>query len=75
MGDRILKDIRYYESDKPNIDGQSLPGYLGKLFTPKKDTNHIGQRIARKLNELKYSFDAYDHIYINLTTILDEIIV
>ena len=72
MSDRILKDIRYYESDKPNVEGQSMPGNIGRIFQPTKDTNYIGQRIARKLNELKYSFGEYNHLYINLTTVLGE---
>ncbi len=55
MADRILKDIRFYESEIQNIEGQSMPHELGKLFVPTNDTNAIGQRIARKLNELKYS--------------------
>jgi hypothetical protein len=69
---RIFKDIRYYESDNPNIEGQRMPQDLGKLFYPTKDINYIGQRIARKLNELQYSFGEIDHIYINLTTVLQE---
>jgi len=69
---RILKDIRYYESDKENIDGNSFPGNLGRLFHPTEDTNYIGQRIARKLNELDFSYGEYDHIYINLTTAVNE---
>ena len=72
MSDRILKDIRYYESDKPNVEGKSMPGNIGRIFQPTKDTNYIGQRIARKLNELKYSFGEYDHLYINLTTVLSS---
>lgn len=72
MGDRILKDIRFYESDKQNIEGESIPQELGKLFIPTKDTNFIGQRIARKLNELKFSYGEFDHIYINLTTLVKE---
>ena len=72
MPNRILKDIRYFESDKPNISGQSLPSYFGKILIPTKDTNYIGQRIARKLNELKFSYGEYDHIYINFTTVLKE---
>ena len=77
MADRILKDIRFYESEKQNIEGQSMPHELGKLFIPTNDTNYIGQRIARKLNELKYSYGEFDHIYINLTTVIkvNEIIV
>ena len=70
--DRILKDIRFYESEKQNIEGQSLPHELGTLFIPTKDTNYIGQRIARKLNELKFTYGEFDHIYINLTTFLKE---
>ncbi|BFM43745.1 hypothetical protein CFS9_23860 [Flavobacterium sp. CFS9] len=72
MADRILKDIRFYESEKENIAGQSIPRDPGKLFVPTKDTNFIGQRIARKLNELKFTYGEFDHIYINLTTVLKE---
>lgn len=72
MADRILKDIRFYESEYQNIEGQKMPQELGKLFIPTKDTKYIGQRIARKLNELKFSYGAFDHIYINLTTIIKE---
>ena len=72
MADRILKDIRFYESENQNIEGQSMPNELGRLFIPTKDTTYIGQRIARKLNELKFSYGEPDHIYINLTTFLKE---
>jgi hypothetical protein len=72
MADRIIKDIRYYESNVPNIDGNSMPHNLGQLFKPTSDTNFIGQRIARKLNELKFCYGEFDHIYINLTTALAE---
>lgn len=72
MTDRILKDIRFYESEKQNIEGQSMPNELGKIFIRTKDTNYIGQRIARKLNELKFTYGEFDHIYINLTTFLKE---
>lgn len=72
MADRILKDIRFYESEYENIDGQSMPHELGKLFIPTTDTNYIGKRIARKLNELKFTYGEFDHIYINLTTAINE---
>jgi len=72
MTDRILKDIRFYECEKQNIEGQSMPQELGKLFIPTKDTNYIGQRIARKLNELKFTYGEFDHIYINFTTYIKE---
>ena len=72
MADRILKDIRFYESEYENIDGKSMPHELGKLFIPTADTNYIGKRIARKLNELKYTYGEFDHIYINLSTAINE---
>ena len=72
MAERILKDIRFYESERQNIEGQSMPQELGKIFIPTKETNYIGQRIARKLNELKYSYGEFDHIYINLTIFIKE---
>lgn len=72
MANKIIKDIRIYESDKPNIAGNSLPGELGQLVIPTKDTTFIAQRIARKLNELKAGFGEFDHIYINLTSVLNE---
>ena len=77
MTDRIIKDIRYYESDNENVDGKRMPQDLGGIFKPTNDTNYIGQRIARKLNELKFSYGEFDHIFINLTTSLkeDEILV
>ena len=72
MADRILKDIRIYESDIENISGNSHPSDLGKIIKSTMNANFIASRIARKLNELKYSFGEPDHIYINLTTCLDE---
>lgn len=70
MADRIIKDIRIYESE--NVAGKSLPSDLGKVFESTENTIFIGIRIARKLNELKYCFGEFDHIYINLTTYLKE---
>jgi hypothetical protein len=69
MAYRIIKDIRYYESN--SID-KLYPDFLGAVFHPTTDTNYIGQRIARKLNEFKYSYEEFDHIYIILTTNLNE---
>ncbi|WP_062054556.1 hypothetical protein [Aquimarina longa] len=72
MTNRALKDIRLYESETENISGQNLPSELGSILNPTENTNFIAQRIARKLNELKYSYGEVDHIYINLTTFLRE---
>lgn len=73
MENKILKDIRYYESNWPNISGQSAPANLGKIFKLLDvDSVSIGQRIARKLNELNFISGSFDHIYINFTTLLNE---
>lgn len=72
MTQRILKDIRFFESENENTNTQKMPQELGTLFTPTKDTKYIGQRIARKLNELQYSYGGVDHIYICLSAFLKE---
>lgn len=68
MPDRIIKDIRYYEA---NIKS-NYPTELGKLFLPTSDSHYIGQRIARKLNELKFCYGEVDHVYIILMPTIDD---
>jgi hypothetical protein len=70
MADKILKEIRFSESEIDNIEGNSLPNNFGKLFIATNDGVAIGQRIARKLNELKFISGEFDHIDINFTTVL-----
>jgi len=53
--ERIIKDIRIYESSVANIAGNSLPKELGEIFYPTKETIFIAQIIARKLNELQFA--------------------
>lgn len=69
---RVIKDIRIYESDKENIAGNSMPHDTGNIIKATPNMTFIAQRIARKLNEFKCSFGEFDHIYINLTAILEE---
>jgi hypothetical protein len=70
MADKIIKEIRYSESEVDNIEGNSLPRNFGKIFIATPDIVAIGQRIARKLNELKFISGEFDHIDINFTTLL-----
>ena len=67
MTERIIKDIRYYESNMDNIEGH-YPADLGVIFTPTSETKFIGQRIARSLNASGFTSGVFDHIYLNLTT-------
>ena len=72
MADKIIKEIRYSESEIVNIEGNSLPGNFGKIYKAGLDIVAIGQRIARKLNELKFVSGEFDHIDINFTTVLQQ---
>jgi hypothetical protein len=64
--DRIIKDIRYYEIKPKDFTGD-FNGTIGNVYHITEDTNSIGQRIARKLNEWKFISGEFDHIYINFT--------
>lgn len=67
MKTKIIKDIRLYESNKPNISGNSLPRELGKLMHASITFTYWAIRIARKLNEMQFSLGEADHLYINFT--------
>ena len=69
MTDRIIRDIRFYELRPENYSGQ-FDGTLGHVYKNTPDTKQIGQRIARKLNELSFVSGLFDHIYIYLSPIL-----
>jgi hypothetical protein len=71
MNDRIIKDIRYYELKPDNYQGK-FDGILGNIYQNSPDTKYIGQRIARKLNELGFISGEFDHIYLNLSTHLKD---
>lgn len=66
MTDRILKAIRFYELRPENYSG-NFDGTLGQVYKSTPDFKHIGQRIARKLNELNFGSGIFDHIYIYLS--------
>lgn len=72
MADKIVKEIRYSESEIMNIEGNSLPGNFGKIYKAGLDVVAVGQRIARKLNEFKFVSGEFDHIDINFTTVLQH---
>ena len=64
--ERIIKDIRFYEIKPKDFIGD-FDGSIGNVYHITEDTNSIGQRIARKLNEYKFISGEFDHIYINFT--------
>src|SRR5688500_13156167 len=68
--ERLILDIRYYESDQPNADGGPLAGGSGRVFQFPKSIHPLGARIARKLRELGFVAGDFDHLYLNFTTAL-----
>jgi len=72
MTEKVIKDIRYFESNWENKDYSSIHSYIGSIFKVPNDVTAIGQRIARKLNQLNFVSGVYDHLYINFTTCLKE---
>lgn len=71
MTDRIIRDIRFYEQRPENYSGQ-FDGTLGHVYKSTPDIKHIGQRIARKLNELNFVSGIFDHVYIFLSPTLPD---
>lgn len=70
--ERLFLDIRYYESDRENVVGTSLPGGPGRIFSFPKSIHPLGARLARKLREYRFVAGAFDHLYVNFTTVLPE---
>jgi hypothetical protein len=66
MDNRIIKDIRYFETKPEGYHGK-FDGIIGNIYNNSADTKYIGQRIARKLNEFGFISGEFDHIYINLS--------
>jgi hypothetical protein len=71
MENRIIKDIRYFETKPEDYHGE-FDGIIGNIYQNSPDTKYIGQRIARKLNEFKFIAGEFDHIYINLSPKIKE---
>jgi hypothetical protein len=68
--ERLLLDIRYYESAHENVAGTSLPSELGQIFHLPLSIHPLGARIARKLREFGFVAGVFDHLYLNFTTVL-----
>jgi|GEM_PF-1871669 len=67
-----LRDIRYFESAEVPHVGASMPRYASELFKLAKEAVALGQRIARKCEELGVSIGSADHLYVCFTPSLEE---
>jgi hypothetical protein len=71
MDSRTIKDIRYYELKPDDYQGK-FDGIPGNIYKNTPDSKFIGQRIARKLNELGFISGEFDHLYLNLSPQLKD---
>ena len=71
MEKRVIRDIRHYELRPDEYTGK-FDGILGNVYKGSFEIKCIGQRISRKLNELKFITGDFDHLYIYLNDKLDN---
>ena len=68
MNTKLIKDIRLFELDVPNVDGNPAPDYIGKIyFYVHIECLDIIQRLLFLLRYRGFGFDSFDHLYINFT--------
>lgn len=60
---KIINDIRLFQSNTENIDGNSNPSSFHNKFLA-----IVTRRVAMKLRENNFSLGDFDHLYINFTT-------
>lgn len=68
MNTKLIKDIRLFELDVPNIDGNPTPDYIGKIyFYDHIECLDIIQRLLFLLRYRGFGFNSFDHLYLNFT--------
>ncbi len=64
----LIKDIRLFESNVPNIDGNATPYYIGKVYHYDHiDCLDVIQRLLLLLRHRGFCYDGFDHLYLNFT--------
>ena len=68
MASKLIADIRLFESDVPNVDGNSTPYYIGKIYQyDSMECLDVIQRLLFLLRHRGFGFDSFDHLYLNFT--------
>ncbi len=68
MALKLIADIRLFESDVPNVDGNSTPYYIGKIYQyDSMECLDVIQRLLFLLRHRGFGFDSFDHLYLNFT--------
>ena len=69
MGTKLIADIRLFESDVPNTDGNPIPHYIGKIYQyDHRECLGVIQRLLFLLRHRDFGFDGFDHLYLNFTS-------
>ena len=64
---KLIKDIRLFELDVPNIDYNPTPYYIGKIYHyDHMECLDVIQRLLFLLRHRGFGYDGFDHLYINL---------
>lgn len=65
---KLIRDIRLFELDVPNIDGNSTPYYIGKIYHyDHMECLDVIQRLLFLLRHRGFGYDGFDHLYLNFT--------
>lgn len=65
---KLIKDIRLFELDVPNIDYNSTPHYIGKIYHyDHMECLDVIQRLLFLLRHRGFGYDGFDHLYLNFT--------
>lgn len=64
----LIKDIRLFELDVPNVDGNPTPYYIGKIYHyDHMECLDVIQRLLFLLRHRGFGYDGFDHLYLNFT--------
>lgn len=72
---KLIRDIRYFETDKPVQYGSVDVRYLGTIYpvgTRDPLLWYLGDRYSQKLAEYGFKLPGYHHVYIVLTPLLPQ---
>ena len=68
MSKELIQDIRLFESDIPNVDGNGFPTYIGEIYQyDHKSCLHSIHRLLFLLRHRGFGFDAFHPLYLNFT--------
>ena len=65
---KLIRDIRLFELDVPNVDRNPTPYYIGKIYHyDHMECLDVIQRLLFLLRHRGFCYDGFDHLYLNFT--------